>query len=202
MLEDGVLDPFVPRTVFGRPLFVCSVDGAEAHNPALAEEIRRQRAADPTGDPRSIRHGWHSGDRLRQCRHPSLGWVLRRCFAFSTRALASRYGDWGAHTLKLRSFWANVLDEGGRHVAHHHRPRHWSGVYYVAVGAIGQADDLSGCLEILAPDADPDSPGMVEHVLRPRDGQLVLFPSSLEHRVLPVTSERITLAFNFDVEPG
>jgi len=192
-------DPFAARPLFAIPLFASRIDGAEDHNGPLAEEILRQRALDPTGEARSVHHGWHSGDAFRQSRHPSLGWVMQRCLGFAEKALAPRYGDWRDHQLRLRSFWANVLEGGGFHAPHHHHPRHWSGVYYVTVGEPVE-DELAGCIEFLDP--NPTVPGAEpRHRHRPEAGQVLLFPASLMHLVYPVPdgTTRITVAFNVDV---
>lgn len=191
-------NPFEPHLVLGQPLFACHLDGCEPHNRALVDEVERQRGMDPRGEGRSVRLGWHSGATFRACRHESLGWVLQRCFAFATQALAPRYDGWRTQTLKLRSFWSNVLDEGGAHDLHHHLPRDWSGVYYVEVGEIGEDPDRAGWLEF----ADSDAPaGAPSPGHPPRDGELLLFPSGLTHRVTPVRKRRVTVAFNFDVAP-
>jgi len=195
------MDPFTPVPLFAIPLYASLIDGADDHNGPLAQEILEQQKADPQGDPRSVRGAaWHSGDAFRSSRHPSLGWVLQHCLYFAERALAARYDGWRARTLKLRSFWANVLEQGGFHTPHHHLPRHWSGVYYVAAGN-GSDDD--GCIEFLDP--HPSVVGAEpRHRHRPEAGQVLLFPSSLWHMVHPVRSDapRITVAFNLDVDEG
>lgn len=106
--------------------------------------------------------------------------------------------------------WFHVTRNGGYTTIHNHPMASWSGVYCVTPGETDSADPNSGVLRIL--DARPNhamyqDPGNA-HLAAPyaagnlplqlESGQLVLFPSWLQHEVLPYRgqSERITVAFN------
>ncbi len=97
--------------------------------------------------------------------------------------------------------WATILERGGHQIPHIH-PLAWlSGVYYVKVPAI-------------VAESDPEHKGWIEfgHPLPefgeaiqsditpvfPKEGTMVLFPSYLSHRTVPIDddAERISIAFD------
>jgi tetratricopeptide (TPR) repeat protein len=100
------------------------------------------------------------------------------------------------------SGWCNVLDEGA---AAHVHPNAWlSGAYYVRTeGVVGDAvDDLSGCLQVGAPDPEHYATQDYEvRVFRPREGYLVVFPSYVWHRILPFAQRGTRISYAFDVVP-
>jgi uncharacterized protein (TIGR02466 family) len=99
--------------------------------------------------------------------------------------------------------WAVVLRAGGVQTAHYHPAGLVSGVYYaqvpeVIVGGAGEAghirfgDGLSEFPELL-PDLE------LTRSLKPREGLLVLFPSSYWHRTVPFDSAQDRICVAFDV---
>ncbi|HEY7215113.1 MAG TPA: putative 2OG-Fe(II) oxygenase, partial [Thermoanaerobaculia bacterium] len=102
--------------------------------------------------------------------------------------------------------WANVNRKGHSNQTHRHLGPHslWSGIYYVSADDIALDGAVTGCTvfedrslvpkEILR---NPD-PFERQHVVRPRNGLLVIFPAGLYHAVEPYSGDgaRITLAFN------
>ena len=155
---------------------------------------------------RSNRNGWHSGPSFQESRHPSIAWMLQNVTAFARRALAPMYDDWATQELVMGSYWANVLLRHGFNAPHHHLPQAWSGVYYVQVGQLGSGpedNDFSGWFEFLNPNLQQSSWGAGNYLQMPKDGMTMLFPSSQMHYVHPVKkkSQRISIAFNYDVVP-
>lgn len=197
-------DPFAPIPLFAFPLYATVVGGHEAHRQPLLDEIAAHRARG-AGLRRSNRGGgWHSDESFLQSRHPSLGWVLQSVTAFARQALAPSYGQWARQELKLGSYWANVLPAGAWNAPHHHHPQHWSGAYYVSVPAVGgTADDPGGMIEFLNPSPVQSQWGQGSFAYAPRDGAILLFPSSLVHLVHPHPGpgDRVSIAFNLDVVP-
>lgn len=196
--------PFAPTPLFAFPLFRTVVGEHDRHRAGLLAAIDDARSTD-VGVTRSVRGGgWHSGPAFLQRRDPDLGWVLQTVHQFAEQALASRYDGWKSTTLRLGSYWANVLPPGAWNAPHHHHPQHWSAVYYVQVPALGDADDPAGWLEFLNPSPVQSQWGAGSYALGPREGLIVLFPSSLVHLVHPAPhadADRVSLALNFDVVP-
>ena len=99
------------------------------------------------------------------------------------------------HPEKLNVFmWASVHDSCMAHLAHTHPNATVSGVYYVNV-PLGSGDlvfeDPRGALP----------PFGNRHIVKPRAGQVVLFPSWLVHAVSPscgltAANPRMSLSFN------
>ena len=100
--------------------------------------------------------------------------------------------------------WINVNAKGGSNLIHSHPNSHWSGVLYIQ-----QPNDVtgnSGMIEFINPNQEGrDLAGLLPKNgfdpimrIRPKAGQMVIFPSYLLHSVYPNDSDqdRITIAFN------
>ena len=90
--------------------------------------------------------------------------------------------------------WASVHSDGSAHPYHSHRDALLSGVYF--------ADCPEGAGDFIAGSAMPPDPLSVEYRVSPSAGTLLIFPSSLPHRVAPSTSEpsrpRVSISFNLE----
>lgn len=104
--------------------------------------------------------------------------------------------------------WANALRFGQYNTLHSHPNATWSGVYYLADNETIDAHPFSGKFEFTDP-----RPGASIHyregsnlygrfLVNPNAGQLLMFPSWLEHMVHPYfgQGERISIAFNIHME--
>lgn len=100
------------------------------------------------------------------------------------------------------SIWATILDRDG-HQAPHLHPAGWlSGVYYLEVPQPVMSEDnhrRQGWIEFGAPGygIEPVRPPLVRRI-RPEPGKLVMFPSYLFHRTIPLADvgRRISIAFD------
>jgi uncharacterized protein (TIGR02466 family) len=194
--------PFTPIPLFAFPLYSTIVAGFDAHRgPLLAEILEHQ--ASHAGITRSNYGGWHSGEAFAALKSEQVAWLLRTATQFARLALAPTYGEWRSSELRLGTWWANVLGQHGWNAPHHHAPQHWSGVFYVEVGGTGTTtEDLGGMIEFLNPYAQHVASGLAGNfVYGPKNGLILLFPSSLVHFVHPYRGEepRVSIAFNFNV---
>jgi uncharacterized protein (TIGR02466 family) len=110
----------------------------------------------------------------------------------------------------LSHTWFHITRRGGFFGAHNHPMASWSGVYCVSAGSGDDAHPDSGVLHFFNPNqlanmfVDVANQrvrppyAMTGRRYRLKPGQLVLFPSWLNHEVLPYfgDDERITVAFN------
>ena len=104
--------------------------------------------------------------------------------------------------LAINALWATVLRSGGYQDPHNHPGRVLSGVYYVQLP--GELDDTrgrdQGAIEFGTP---PERLGMTAEVerrlIRPGEGQLLLFPSHFWHRTIPAFGDRDRISIAFDV---
>jgi Flp pilus assembly protein TadD len=177
-------------------------------NAALQEALReRHRFASHPLD-QSLRHGSQTARSLLTERDAAIQ-ALLGAFAAPIEDYRAAIGRDAAHPLTarntapgaLRGCWSVELRRAGFHVNHVH-PQGWiSSAYYVSVpDEVADAQLKSGWLKF----GEPRSaiPGAhAEHVIEPRAGRLVLFPSYMWHGTNPIhgTQPRLTVAF--DVVP-
>lgn len=189
--------------IFPTPLFRFEVTDADKLNRALLKEIAKRQKAEG-GMSKSNRKGWHSERDLFERKEPAqraLAQLILRMLAQATKSVAPHTDFTNAEL--LADGWLNVNPRGGYNAPHDHIGSFWSGVYYVRVpeGAAGQG----GAIEFLAPHKPLPSSGFIEAAItaqkiavRPKPGQVLIFPATLVHWVHPNESdeERITIAFN------
>lgn len=135
------------------------------------------------------------------------------CWGSLSRAIAqlSGYSAADIQRLRIRSHtWFHITRRGGFFGLHNHPMASWSGVYCVSSGQHDPDKPDSGALHFLNPNqlanmfVDPANMrirapyNMNGKIYRFQPGQLVLFPSWVNHEVLPFfgEGERITVAFN------
>lgn len=140
--------------------------------------------------------------RLRQFCWSSLGRLLQQVNGYTAADMA-----------RLQIFshtWFHVTRHGGFTILHTHPMASWSGVYCVTPGEMPPERPESGVLRFHNPHhyanyfLDPGNVRLQQPYahgswnVRLQPGQLVLFPSWLQHEVLPFygSDERITIAFN------
>jgi uncharacterized protein (TIGR02466 family) len=135
------------------------------------------------------------------------------CWTELGRTIAALNGYTATDMARLRIHshtWFHVTRAPGFVIAHTHPMASWSGVYCVDPGGTSETHPESGVLRFQNPHyysnmfLDPGNArlhapfhhGTWSMHLKP--GQLVLFPSWVQHEVLPFfgTGERITIAFN------
>lgn len=135
------------------------------------------------------------------------------CWATLGRAICDANGYSAEQMRRLQIFshtWFHVTRHGGFTILHTHPMASWSGVYCVSPGETPADRPESGVLRFHNPHhygnyfldpgnaqlKSPYSHGTLN--LRLQAGQLVLFPSWLQHEVMPYygNDERITVAFN------
>ena len=107
----------------------------------------------------------------------------------------------------VSNYWINVNPKGGSNNLHTHPNSHWSGVLYVQQPT--EVEGYSGMIEFINPNQEGrDLANLIPQRgfdpimrIRPKSGQLVIFPSYLLHSVYPNNSDtdRITIAFNSQI---
>ncbi len=199
---DGISELFVT------PLFRRQYPGAAALNRRL-EEIVLERERTAPAHNRSNVGGWQSERDLLEWPHPELAtlrdWVveaLKEATGFSLGGRPLKIGG----SLQVMA-WANVLRRGNYNRIHNHAGFSWSAVYYVSLGGepVSEADGLiefvdpRGAVNMLA---TPGRPFDQKVRLRPRAGEMILFPSWLQHYVNPYEGAdvRISISFNISMQ--
>lgn len=194
--------------LFATPMLRWRLPDPKPLNDALADLILARRALGPEARLSNV-GGWQSRPDLLDGGQPCIQTLrghivslMRFVMALPAGGDASRV----AGSLGL-SGWANVNRDGDFNRVHDHPGSHWSGVYYVALGQPVDGTELNGAIEFLdpRPSANMPIPGYrtgTAMAVEPAAGEFVLFPSWLQHSVMPFHGggERISIAFNAGVQ--
>jgi uncharacterized protein (TIGR02466 family) len=183
--------------LFPTRVWVVDLTGPDFDAAALAEAVLALRRADPVARNRSTRNGW-SGDRA-LFERPEFAGLRAAC----ERAFAAALAESGQPGASFRLVaWANVHDRGGFNRSHVHRRALMSGTVYLSVppgsGPLVFRDPRPGVQLTGAEGAFPNALAPIAY--DPAVGQLLLFPSWLEHGVEEHQSDvpRISIAINAD----
>lgn len=189
---------------FASPILRFTVPNAVGLNSKLTAEAHAMRALD-SGITRSNRQGWHSKTDLMTRKEPGVSELvtfIERVIRSATLTIAPSFNASGYRLVS--DGWININPQHGFNVPHRHNGFMWSGTYYVTV-PVSPAGSRSGNLEFLSPLTVPGEYGVLgancyseKITIRPKAGDLILFPSYLTHWVYPndTDQERISIAFN------
>ena len=100
--------------------------------------------------------------------------------------------------------WGTILERGGHHNAHIHGAGWISGVYYGVLPKVMKTknEDRAGWIEFGRPKNYFATNREQEfHFVRPQEGLMVLFPSYVFHRTVPLKSDGKRFTVAFDIIP-
>lgn len=188
---------------FASPILRIQVSDADTLNAKLVQEVHAIRAQSP-GITVSNRRGWHSESDLMTRREPGLAQlarIIRNAMETGTQAISPAFDP--TQCRLEASGWININPQHGYNIPHRHLGFVWSGCYYVTVPDAEEAP--SGSIEFLSPFVVSEPYKTLgancyhdKITMRPKPGDMLLFPSYLTHWVYPndAAEERITIAFN------
>lgn len=180
---------------------------------ALRRSIAEERERDPRGVARSNMGGWHSATTMQHWGGEAARMLARRAAAVAdSLTIDDRNRDAATLTWNV-DMWANVSAAGAFHQAHVHLGCVWAAVAYLDDGYAGDTDPSLGGELVLTDPRMPqvrmnaphlmlrESDGkeqLVETLIRPRTGLMVVFPAWLLHAVRPFrgTGTRTSVALN------
>ena len=178
---------------------------------ALAAELRTLHTAHHAPFEQSMRGGTQTDGLLLSRRSPA----IRRLRAALERAIRTHVDGLppvdAAHptlsvprgAFRFTGSWSVRLESGGHHVNHVHSEGWLSSACYIALPAAMSdpaATDEAGWLLLGQPPTDLALDLPPVRAVRPVEGQVVLFPSTMWHGTRPAPAgERLTVAF--DVQP-
>jgi uncharacterized protein (TIGR02466 family) len=199
-------------TLFGTPILIEELPGAETLNAELAKTIMAREQSHP-GTQHSNLGGWQSDWEMDRWGGTSAIKLLAIGRNTANRITTDRQGQPVSIQWKA-NMWANINRTGHGNEFHSHPGSFWSAVYYVDDGGIDADPALGGELEFM----DPRGPGPAMYApqlafgnaglsvganetVRPRSGRLVMFPAWLLHQVRPYrgAAQRISIAFNLSL---
>lgn len=179
----------------------------------LAREAEGERYANPHPSLKLQPGVFESDFNLFSWPEPCVQRLRQFCWAMLGRVVQQVNGYTPEEMARLQIYshtWFHVTRHGGFTILHTHPMASWSGVYCVAPGEMPSDRPESGVLRFHNPHHYANyflDPGNLRFQapyghgtwnIRFQPGQLVLFPSWLQHEVLPFygQDERITIAFN------
>lgn len=190
--------------LFVTPLMRRNCPDAKALNKRLRKIVLDRERTTPAHN-RSNFGGWQSEHDLLDWPHPEMATLRDWIFEAVREMTGHTFKDELLRvdgSLKVVA-WANVLRRGNFNRIHNHPGFSWSGVYYVSLGG-KPASAADGLIELVDPRGAANmiaTPGQTfenRARIRPRAGEMILFPSFLQHYVNPYegTDVRISIAFN------
>jgi uncharacterized protein (TIGR02466 family) len=191
-LEASDVIPMFPTLVWKVLLKPELRDAIDPRILATLETLRRDL---PTLKPG---YGWQSEPTLHQ--HDEFQGLVS-CVSKVAESIL-RFLRIGQEPFEITGCWATVLAKGAIHKAHSHPNNFLSGVYYVRIqpgtDTIYFHDPRSQARVIRPPVVELTAENTDQVVLRVRNGNLLMFPSYLEHSVDTNMSaeERISISFN------
>ncbi len=189
--------------LFATPLVRFQIPDSDVFNAELLNHAAQMRAGD-TGAEKSNRGGWHSSGNLFDDNAAVIVALQEHACDALVLAMTAIKARVALDELDLKLFgWMNANPKGAFNAPHTHPGAHWSGVYYVSQPEVETGN--SGMIEFVDPRSDLPNWRILQAAsfkmkkkIRPKPGEMVLFPSYLVHWVYPneTDQERVTIAFN------
>ena len=139
-------------------------------------------------------------DNLKMLDIPELSQIKAFCEYYTTEFWERAYVPQAGLKLNITLSWANYLEKGEWCNMHNHSNSIISGVFYVQT----ESDDAimfhkSQEYQRLAWLNQHDTPWNAEGAMFPAvEGDLLLFPSSLTHRIIPVMHDKVRISLSFN----
>lgn len=201
------------RSYFATPVAVVQLpDATEINADIRPAVLAREQSTE--GVQHSNLGGWQSDTGFEDWGGAGGKRMLTAARQLATKMTANRAGQPIRLNWKMNA-WANVNRKGHGNEFHTHPGCYWSGTYYVDDGGVDANNELGGAFEMQDPRGI--APSMYAPLLAfsapggrsvggsdliyPKSGQMVLFPSWLQHAVRPYHGDqtRISIAFNLSL---
>ncbi|MGV3517697.1 TIGR02466 family protein [Luteitalea sp.] len=196
--------------VFGTPVLSLLCHHEDDLDDQLSALVLSMEQSEPS-QSHSNMGGWQSEATFHERREAPVRRLFRMIDAGIHVMAAGLIGEESQERLGKQwevSAWANVNRRGHYNSIHYHLGGFWSGVYYVSTG--GDASQCGGAIHFRSPSAAGllartiAAPPIIsdwfaqELVIVPGPGQLLIFPSWLEHWVGTYngSTPRVSIAFN------
>ena len=190
---------------FPQPIFQYQIEGYEEHNENLEEYIYSLYESDKTGVKKSNVNGWHSKPfNLRENDKPPF-----KFFKSIQMYVADTFKEYGwrytPDKVNLTSMWAIINKKNNFNLEHTHPNNYLSAAYYVKApencgSFIISNPNIISKERVTLSDRNTEFNQNVAHI-KPRAGDLLLFPAYLPHSVGMNKSDedRIVISFNIDI---
>ena len=190
---------------FPQPIFHYELDNYKRHNEELSKYIYDLQKKDPDGVTRSNQGGWHSKPfNLKDKENAPF-----KFFIDIQRYVADTFKEYGwkyePGKVNLTEMWAIINKKNNFNLEHTHPNNYLSAAYYV------KAPDNCGSFKVTNPNlisreritVSEKNTEFNQNIaqIKPKEGDLLLFPAYLPHSVGMNLSEedRIVISFNIDI---
>ena len=190
---------------FPQPIFHYELDNYKRHNKELSKYIYELQKKDPDGVARSNQGGWHSKPfNLKDKENAPF-----KFFIDIQRYVADTFKEYGwkyePKKVNLTEMWAIINKKNNFNLEHTHPNNYLSAAYYV------KAPDNCGSFKVTNPNlisreritVSEKNTEFNQNIaqIKPKEGDLLLFPAYLPHSVGMNLSEedRIVISFNIDI---
>tara|TARA_B100000242_G_C43004284_1_gene466616 strand:- start:586 stop:1194 length:609 start_codon:yes stop_codon:yes gene_type:complete len=190
---------------FPQPIFHYELDNYKRHNEELSKYIYDLQKKDPDGVTRSNQGGWHSKPfNLKDKENAPF-----KFFIDIQRYVADTFKEYGwkyePRKVNLTEMWAIINKKNNFNLEHTHPNNYLSAAYYV------KAPDNCGSFKVTNPNlisreritVSEKNTEFNQNIaqIKPKEGDLLLFPAYLPHSVGMNLSEedRIVISFNIDI---
>ena len=190
--------------VFSCPILKLRVPEYKELNKKISLEARLWRKTAQGINVSNKGDSWHSPDGLLSRPEPGFS-EISAMFPKAAAIYVKKIGsdiDLADYAFEANA-WVNINKRGGYNAIHTHGRFHLSGVYYVKQPSVGSGE--SGMIEFVNSRFDHhifqelNTNAFAPKIsLRPKEGDMIVFPSTLLHSVYPneTDEERITIAWN------
>ena len=191
---------------FPEPIFKFKFEEAENFNEKLSEFIYKLQKDDPDGTNKSNKGGWHSKNfKLNDKNSIQFKFALElQKYIFQTfQALGWKTEN---QNIRVKEMWAIINKKDNFNVVHTHPNSFLSAAYYVkAPNNCGkfQVESLNIAKRHLSPEVvDKNEFNAQVAGLEVSEGDLLIFPGYLPHKVAKNESDkdRIVISFNVDIK--
>lgn len=199
--------------LFSAPFLSVAWKDVDRLNRELREIVLARRESHPS-ERMTNAGGWQSAKDLQTWGGAAIQELLVKIDIATYMISSQCFGEEALDSLEEKwrvVAWANINERGDYNNLHSHGGGIWSGVYYIDAGTEDPGHPLSGVITFRNPTLAPlavdnlKPPRFVadyfrcEHSQAPRSGQMLLFPSWLEHQVHPYFGESPRISVSWDV---
>ena len=187
------------------PTLLHTLDMEGFNKEVLLDYVTKEQNKDPKGRSKSNSGGWQSHDTYNQFDNP-VRQILQKNLniIFATELFHPELA------LSILGTWINVNTRGDDNISHIHSGSHLAGVFWISV------PENSGDLQLHSPHSftcweeygwyrdefKKELNSFTSYNVFPKEGRLVIFPSSLYHRVFPNESEDPRVSVSFNIQLG
>tara|TARA_Y100000590_G_scaffold339040_1_gene386440 strand:- start:6395 stop:7003 length:609 start_codon:yes stop_codon:yes gene_type:complete len=191
---------------FSTPVFHFTLENYEKLNNELEKYILNLKKKDEKGQTKSNAGGWHS-DNFDIVNDPVAKKFANVFEKYYKKVIIDEMGwKYDSNLTKMEAMWSIINKKGSFNIQHNHANAYLSSAYYV------RYPENSGVIKFYDPRDQKNirypkiknytelSAQIVE--IKPKEGDLLIFPSYLYHSVAKNLSEkdRIIISFNIDIK--